>query len=171
MVGEIGGEEVSMLVDTGSAVTLIHRRIWDKIQECYGPVDTGPPVIAVNSQPLSILVQCVVEMRVAGIYASHPVLVADDISHECLLGVEFLGANNFTIELGNGCLSSRVNHVSAPVFVKLCSTQNVVCRVSFAKTVIIPARHEMVIPAKVSAPDKKARVNFPGIVKPTTRYR
>ena len=45
-MGEIGGEEVSMLVDTGSAVTLIHRRIWDKIKACYGPLDPGPPVIA-----------------------------------------------------------------------------------------------------------------------------
>lgn len=110
-------------------------------------------------------------MRVAGISASHPVLVADDISRDCFLGVDFLGANNFTIELGNGCLSSRANHVSAPVFVKSCSTQNVVCRVSLAETVIVPARHEIVIPAKVSAPDKKAWVNFSGIVEPNLKFQ
>ena len=65
-MGEIGGEEISMLIDMGSAVTLVHRHIWDKIKACYG-----------------------------------------------------------------SCVSS-------------------------AETVIVPARHEMVIPAKVSASDKKA---------------
>jgi hypothetical protein len=110
-------------------------------------------------------------MRLAGIYASYSILVADDISHDCLLGVDFLGANNFTIELGNGCLSSRANHASAPVFVKSCLTQNVVCCVSLAETVIVPARHEMVIPAKVSAPDKKARLNFSGIVEPNLKFQ
>jgi hypothetical protein len=161
--GEIGGEHVSMLVDTGSAVTLIHSRVWKKLQPKYGCLEKGPRVIAANGLPLNVLGQLLVDIRVASIHTSHRVLVADDISHDCLLGVDFLGANNFTIEVGSSRISSRDNNIPAPLYLK---RQPVVCRVSLAETVVVPARHEMVIPAKVFAPDKKTPVNIgPGVVE------
>ena len=67
--------------------------------------------------------------------------------------MEYLGANSLIIQLGNGRLSSRDKHVSAPAFVKACQRddQEIAYRVSLAETVIVPARHEMVMPAKVVA--------------------
>ena len=85
------------------------------------------------------------------------------------MGVDFLSANNFTIEVGNNRLSSRDNNSSAPLYLK---TQPVVCRVSLAETVIVPARHEMLIPANVLAPDKKTRVNIGlGVVEPNLTFK
>ena len=146
-----------MLVDTGSAVTLIHSRVWKKLQPRYECLEKAPRVIAANGLPLKILGQVLVDVRVASVHASHHVLVAEDISHDCLLGVDFLSANNFTIEVGNNRLSSRDNNSSAPLYLK---AQPVVCRVSLAETVIVPARHEMLIPAKVFTPDKKTRKHW-----------
>ena len=167
--GEIGGEPLSMLVDTGSAVTLIHSRVWKKLQPKYGCLEEAPRVVAANGLPLKILGQVLVDVRVASVHASHRVLVADDISHDCLLGVDFLGANNFTIEVGNNRLSSRDNNSSVPLYLK---AQPVVCCVSLAETVIVPARHEMLIPAKVSALDKKTPVNIgPGVVEPNLTFK
>ena len=148
--GEIGGEHLSMLVATGSAVTLIHSCVWKKLQPKYECLEKAPGVVAANSLILKIFGQALVHVRVANVHASHRVLVADDISHDCLLGVDFLGANNFTIEVGNDRLSSRDNNSSAPLYLK---AQPVVCRVSLAKTVIVPARHEMLIRAKVFPPE------------------
>ena len=167
--GEIEGEPLSMLVDTGSAVTLIHSRVWKKLQPKYGCLEEAPRVVAANGLHLKILGQVLVDVRVASVHASHRVLVAYDISHDCLLGVAFLGANNFTIEVGNNRLSSRDNNSSVPLYLK---AQPVVCRVSLAETVIVPARHEMLIPAKVSALDKKTLVNVePGVVEPNLTFK
>lgn len=65
--------------------------------------------------------------------------------------MEFLGANSLIIQLGNGRLSSRDKHVSAPAFVKACQRddQEIVYRVSLAK--------------KDCA---ERQINFPGVVKP-----
>ena len=154
-----------MLVDTGSAVTLIHSRAWKKLQPRYECLEKAPRVITANGLPL-ILGQVLVDVSV---HASHCVLVAEDISHDYLLGVDFLSANNFTIEVGNNHLSSRDNDSSAPLYLK---AQPVVCRVSLAETVIVPARHEMLIPANVFAPDKKIRANIgPGVVEPNLTFK
>ena len=107
-----------MLIDTGSAVTLIHSRVWKKLQPKYGCLEEAPRVIAANGLPLKILGQVPVDVRVASVHASHRVLVADDTSHDCLLGVDSLGANNFTIEVGDNRLSSRDNNSSVPLYLK-----------------------------------------------------
>ena len=114
----MGVEPLSMLVDTGSAVTLIHGRVWKKVQPKYGCLDEAPRVVAANGLPLKILGQVLVDVGIARVHASHRVLVADDISHDCLLGVDFLGANNFTIEMCNNRLSSRDNNSSVPLYLK-----------------------------------------------------
>ena len=71
--------------------------------------------------------------------------------------------------MGNNRLSSRDNNSSVPLYLK---AQPVLCRVSLAETLIVPARHEMLIPTKVSALDKKTLVNIgPGVVKPNLTFK
>ena len=79
--GEIGGELLSMLVETGSAVTLIHNRVWKKLQPKYWCLEEAPRVVAANGLPLKILGQVLVDVRVASVHAFHRVLVADDIAY------------------------------------------------------------------------------------------
>ena len=76
-----------MLVDTGSAVTLMHKRLGEKLATQHGPLQTqGAQVVSANSSPLQIIGKIDGEITVAGICADHPVLVAEDISHDILLG-------------------------------------------------------------------------------------
>ena len=85
-VGEIG-ETVNMLIDTGSAVTLVHiKRVWEKLSARYGELREAPLVVAANGQPLEIAGEIDLNIVVAGVEALHRVLIADDIQHDCLLG-------------------------------------------------------------------------------------
>ena len=66
------------------------------------------------------------------------------MTQDCLLGIDFLGKHNCTIDLkekaikiGKEVVSLKGKNKSPKVF-----------RVSLAETVVVPGRHEMVLPAK-----------------------
>ena len=47
-----------------------------------------------------------------------------------------------------------------------------ICRVSLAETVVIPGRHEMVLPAKITTSSKsQSPINSPGIVQPNLAFK
>ena len=46
-------------------------------------------VISANGQPLGILQTCKVRIHLGGIDAYHSVLVVNDITQDCLIGVDF----------------------------------------------------------------------------------
>ena len=54
--GQVGGVHLNMLVDTGSAVTLVHKRVWEKLAPRYGPLEAqGTQVVSPNGSPLKIV--------------------------------------------------------------------------------------------------------------------
>ena len=92
------------LVDTGSAVTLVHFRLWKqgraaKRGESLQP-HLGGPVVTANGEPLTILGQSSSRIQIAGTEFTHTVLVTADIGQDCLLGADFLVAHGFVINMG-----------------------------------------------------------------------
>ena len=161
-----------MLVDTVSAVTLVHKRVWEKVFPRYGPLEAqGTQVVSANGSPLKIVGMVDIEIAVAGICAIHPVLIAEDITHDCLLGVDFLRKHECTIRFGINHLQTEEGGVGSTLF----PTQDKVsqiCRVSLAETVVIPGRHEMILPAKITTASKsKSPINSPGIVEPNLTFK
>ena len=170
--GQVGGVHLNMLVDTGSAVTLVHKRVWEKLAPRYGPLETqGTQVVSANGSPLKIVGMVDIEIAVAGICAIHPVLIAEDITHDCLLGVDFLRKHECTIQFGTNQLRTEAGGMGSTLFSK---QENVpqICRVSLAETVVIPGRHEMILPAKITTASKsKSTINSPGIVEPSLAFK
>ena len=58
-------------------------------------------VISANDQPLGILGTCKVRISLGGIDTYHSVLVATDISWDCLIGIDFLAKHNCHIDFEN----------------------------------------------------------------------
>ena len=82
-------------------MTLVHKRVWEKLAPRYGPLETqDTQVVSANGSPLKIVGMVDIEIAVAGICAIHPVLIAEDITHDCLLGVDFLRKHEYTIQFG-----------------------------------------------------------------------
>ena len=133
-----------MLVDTGSAVTLVHCRVLENAKIDFKLGMVSEPVVSANGQPLDIKGKCELEIFLGGVSVVHPVLVAADVTQDCLLGIDFLGKHNCTIDLkgrsikiGKEVVSLKGKNESPKVF-----------RISLAETVVVPGRHEMILPAK-----------------------
>ena len=77
----------AMLVDTGSAVTLVHSRLWLKSgnREMSDLEPSTEKIVAANGQPLRILGSAVLRIRIAGIDKEHKVLITDDVSQNCFI--------------------------------------------------------------------------------------
>ena len=90
--GYIGKRPTQMLVDTGSAVTIIRENVW---KEAAGEGDqlsleaTARSVVAANGEQLRLLDQTEVGLHVGGLQVFYNVLVAKGLTQECLLGADF----------------------------------------------------------------------------------
>lgn len=51
----------------------------------------GEPVVSANGQPLDIKGKCDLHICVNGVAVVHSLLVAADVTQDCLLGIHFLG--------------------------------------------------------------------------------
>ena len=145
VAGLVAGQPIDMLVDTGSAVTLVHQRVLNRSPQNFKLSVVGEPVVSANGQPLDIRGKCDLEICVDGVNVVHSVLVAADVTQDCLLGIDFLGKHGCKIDFEAKSLSigSKIVNLQAK------SGGNKVFRISLAETVIVPGRHEIVLHAKV----------------------
>ncbi|CAH3157892.1 unnamed protein product, partial [Porites lobata] len=87
VAGLVAGQPIDMLVDTGSAVTLVHQRVLNRSPQNFRLSVVGEPVVSANGQPLDIRGKCDLEICVDGVNVVHSVLVAADVTQDCLLGL------------------------------------------------------------------------------------
>ena len=57
------------------------------------------PVVSADGQALHIKGKCELEISLSGITVVHLLLVAVDVTQDCLLEINFLGKQNCTIDL------------------------------------------------------------------------
>ena len=103
--GLVAGQPIDMLVDTGSAVTLVHQRVLNRSPKNFKLSVVGEPVVSANGQPLDIRGKCDLEICVDGVNVVHSVLVAADVTQDCLLGIDFLGKHGCKIDFEAKSLS------------------------------------------------------------------
>ena len=88
--GLIGMRPTEMLVDTGSAVTILREDVWKKAVDDQHLEAPPSPVVAANGEKLNVRGRSSVSLQVGGICTCYPVLVVQNITQECLLGANFL---------------------------------------------------------------------------------
>ena len=144
--GQVDGTPARLLVDTGSAVTLVHQRVWERGEVArHGGVLQPPasgPVVTANGEPLTILGQTSSRIQVAGQDLPHNILVSSDVSQDCLLGADFLLAYGFVVDMASRVLSR------GPSSTPLSLPQTCVprcCRVSLGSNLVLQAGEEKLI--------------------------
>lgn len=105
--GFVDGRVVEMLVDTGSAVTLVHKRLLDRIGVVKVLEGVEDRVVSANGQPLGILGRCDLRIGIGGVDELHPVLVANDVTQDCLIGVDFLARHKVKIDFAAGLVCAN----------------------------------------------------------------
>ena len=168
--GSIGGVDSQILVDTGSVYTLINYDFFKRIEKNQKhSIELGnfeQPLISANGERIEIEGWFEPIIVLGHIISKHKMLVAHDLSHDCLLGMDFLLKNKVTLDLDN--LTLKRANKSVPMQVgKMC---NSVCRVSLAETTVIPAHHEIVTVGKSRSKTRGISVTaVKGILEPKSR--
>ena len=92
IVGTIGGiQSQSMMVDTGSAITIISNNLFKSCKTKLMAADKDFSVA--NGGTLSMLGKTKLCLEIGGIQFTHEVYVAKEIIHEAILGNDFLSKN------------------------------------------------------------------------------
>ena len=166
MTGTVNDVQTAILVDTGSAVTILHRDLWEQgSRGMYVELKAVlSPVIVANGQPLHILGLATVRIRIAGVDFVHQVLITEDVSQSCLLGADSLVPHGVVInfqtnQLRLGEAAVHLQHSTHKQLPKQ------VCRVSVATTSIIRGGEEKLLWANVHHP-QNVDIHYPGILEP-----
>ncbi len=157
-----------MLVDTGSAVTIVRESVWREAtselrrRQPLSPV--ARPVVAANGQSLELCGQTVVLLRVGNLCVQHPVLVVKDITQQFLLGADFLERFGCVIDLRNRSLMAGGR--SVPVQLQA-QAQRTVCHVSIKETTEIPGYHQVHLHGRLSDPTGP---DYTGMFEPLQKF-
>ncbi|CAF0886658.1 unnamed protein product [Brachionus calyciflorus] len=90
--GFIGKEKVECLIDTGSKRTLINGEIWDKIKnENDLVIGHKGSFKTANGRPLEVIGKVKTKLKIVMNEVELDVFVANDLQHECLVGLDFMG--------------------------------------------------------------------------------
>ena len=151
--GRVNGVPASLLIDTGAAVTLVHRRLWErgrttsrrKVELCDSP--SGGPIVAANGEPLRILGLARSSICLAGVEFAHDVFITEDVGPDCILGADFLISHGFVVDLKAGVL--RRGFSSTPLLQRP-SEVSAVCRVSVSSNTTVRAGEERLLWADVN---------------------
>ena len=85
VTGAVNAVATAILVDAGSAVTILHKDLWEQsARSISGALEAiSSPVTVVNGQPLHILGLGTVRICITDIQFVHQALIADDVSQSC----------------------------------------------------------------------------------------
>ena len=171
--GSIEGRVTRMLVDTGSAVTLVREDVVRDVKfgnslKLEVPANS---VVAANGEKLDISGQCTMSIKVGALSQQHLVLVARNLNQECLLGADFLIKRGCIVDLQQHVLLTQegpVQFVSGPERSTQCSP---VCFVTSSETLNVPPYCQMCLPAKVSQNAGRCMSNSSALlVEPVWRF-
>ena len=151
VTGLVAGRRTEMLVDTGSAVTIVREDVWrETLKSDWSQLVASPqPAVAANGQELDLLGQSNTEIRVGGLAKKHTVLIAKGLIQECLLDADFLQKHQCVVHLDKRVLSAGGSAVSFNSTTDN-GTNAAVCHVTFARTTVVPAYSQMQLFASVS---------------------
>ena len=156
---------VQLVVDTGSAITIVNRQIYDKIdarpqlQHCDVTAKTA------TQQPLRLLGRCSVQFVIDDVSYPLSVFVSDEIGPiDCLLGMDFFAHYPFIIDLSSKQLIAKPSAdelTRQPVAaVRRQQPAARVSQVSVLETCAIPPNCEVVIPGHVDDADFEGQAVF-----------
>ena len=89
--GEIKNKEITMLVDTGSSVTIINPKLFEEIdpKRELNSIATNIRLKSANSNHISVLGECPLNLKLRNKLFPHTFVIAQ-IKNSCIIGVDFM---------------------------------------------------------------------------------
>ena len=102
VTGTINGHATALLVDTGAAVTLVRKDVWDQINKGRG-VKLKPweerQLVSVDGSPLHVYGSVPVDLSLAGALYQADIVVVSPLNTEAILGLDFLRKHKVTVDM------------------------------------------------------------------------
>lgn len=167
--GNICSESLPFLVDTGAAITAISGALWERLpsQTKHPPEPTPSLTIrTVTGDAMMVQGMAPLTFGIGNRSFSHNVFIINSLSHDVILGKDFLELHKSKIDLGNhtlhlqdalpfsNCLTQEIDHTSQdPPY----------CSVHALQSYILPPNTETIICGKLNSTVPQGSV---GIVDP-----
>ena len=138
---------VSLLLDTGAAVSLLRKDKWDLISSpdiSLSPWN-GPRLTGVEGSPLTVFGCSPIWIRLNGEVFQWTMLIVDQLTTEGILGLDFLEANSCSVNMANRCIHFPGRKLSFPLYaISSTANQSVLpIRVVLPETIQIPAMSQL----------------------------
>ena len=155
---------VNFLIDSGSTITIISPRLYDKIPESSRPQIeySNDRIVLADGSIINVTGKCLVEMVIGNIEVQHAVTIAN-IEAEGLIGSDFLSQHGCVINFKDGVLEIEGETVSYRESLGCMSS----CRVKVAETVTLAAGEEVVIPGRLI---RRGKHSLYGLVEPSDSF-
>ena len=115
---EVAGIPTSLVIDTRAAVTLLRTDIWDRIQRqkpsALNPW-RGPKLVGAGGRPLQVGGCKQLTVTIAGKKFESQVIIADSLTAEGILGLNFLQAHHCMIDLSKEVLIISKRNLLLPL--------------------------------------------------------
>ena len=159
---------ILMLVDTGSAVTILRTDIWEKLvpstEHKLSPATQA--VVAANGKGLSLSGQVELEIQIGGLKVKHMCLVAKDLTHEFLLGSDFLYTNGCIVDFNTRLLFAGGKMVA----LKFDQPVTVVCDAVIMENISISENCEMRLMVSLIVDGQRCEDDTPGLLEPEPSF-
>ena len=146
--GKVNQLATSLLIDTGSPVTLVRGDVWDQCKKESQMLEPWieQRLVGVDGTPLAVRGSTLVDLELDGTVLKHRALIVDSLVSESILGLDFLQENGCTIDLVKGCLQLAKSGVSISVGQQQEGPRQVT--VQLTSKIYIPPRSEIEILAR-----------------------
>ena len=150
---EVCGTPVSFLIDTGAGVCLLKDEVWNKVKpegSILKPLKVHR-LVGVNGIPNKVQRYATINLSIAGKTFNHDFIIANQITTDAILGLDFLESHNCILNMAEGMLSINGHAVVLKPHKSPAVTAAGCVKVTVTKTITIPASSEMEIAAHVNS--------------------
>jgi len=175
-------DRVSMLVDTGSTLTIMRNDLFRQLPFNFDVAPTHIKVKSVNGAFLSVYGCVSLPISIGSLSVRHNVILAD-IEPDMLLGQDVLRAHGIIVDYRHDCLlvgNSRIPFCDSYPFILHAVSKPTLdskvappysCRVRLCRAVTVPGYSQVISPAMVEVPGTQAPSNpIAGIIEPTEEF-
>ena len=140
------GKNISFIIDSGAAATLVSKRFWLDIPENVRPSlqTSNEKLIFADGDDHAIEGRCSMVLTFGMLEVEHSVIVAD-VDVMGLLGNDFMRAHSCQLDFENKTLTMEGHEMRYREEIEGSRT----CRIKVAETTTVPAGHEMIVHGRV----------------------
>ena len=151
--GQINGHEIYLVVDTGAAVTLMRKSLWDRVkpQESRLLPWAGGELTGVEGTTLQVQGTAKVSVQISEHSFQVEFVIVDGLSEEAILGLDFLSSHQCSLDIGKKTLFISDSRSTVPLQTHPQSRpdSNPVACVVMSETRQIPPYSELEVMASV----------------------